>query len=150
VALGLLQQGRLTGFSDAAIEHVIQASAEEFQGVRFDQDALLLGVTTEEIGGGMHQITMAWDLKKNRRPTRFMHICDEKGKILKVADSNRALFSRFVGNERVIDTVKLPAKEVKGADHVAVGFFEPLRKQAPIFVDQKKIRATRLKVLEFR
>ncbi len=150
VALGLLQQGRLTGFSDAAIEQVVQASAEEFRGVRFDQDALLLGVTTEEVGGGMHQITMAWDLRENRRPTRFMHICDGKGKILKVADSNRALFSQFVGNDRVVDIVRLPAKDLNGADHVAVGFFEPKRKQAPIFIDQQKIRATRLKVLELR
>ena len=150
VGCWLVQEGRLTGFSQTAIEKVIQESAEEFRGVRFDQDALLLGVTTEELNSGMYRIRMAWDLKENRRQTRFMHICNEKGKILKVGDSNRALFSRFVGNERVIDTVTLPAKKLKGAAYVAIGFFEPQKKQAPIFINEKKIQATRLKVLDLR
>jgi hypothetical protein len=147
-ACWLVQEGRLTGFSDASIEQVIQESAEEFRGVRFDQDAVLLGVATEELGSGIYQLRIAWELKENRRQTRFLHICDEKGKILKIGDSNRALFTQFMGNERVIDIVRLPAKELSRAAYVAVGFFEPKRKQAPIFIDDKKIRATRLKVLE--
>lgn len=150
VACLLVQEGRLTGFSDAAIEEVVQESAEEFHGVRFDQDALLLGATTEGLDSGMFEIRMAWDLKENRRQTRFMHICNKKGEILKVGDNNRALFDRFVGNERVIDTVRLPAKELKGAAYVAVGFFERQRKQAPIFIGDEKIGETRLKVLKLR
>jgi hypothetical protein len=149
VSAWLIQQSRITSFSDTAIEQVIQNSTEEFRGVRFDQDAILLGVTTEPLGGGTHQITMAWDLKENRRHTRFIHICNEQGKIPKVADSNRTLFSRFVANERVIDTVTLTAKELEGAYYVVVGFFDPERKQAPIFIGEKKIKTTRLKVLEF-
>jgi len=98
----------------------------------------------------MFEIRMAWDLKENRRQTRFMHICNKKGEILKVGDNNRALFDRFVGNERVIDTVRLPAKELKGAAYVAVGFFERQRKQAPIFIGDEKIGETRLKVLKLR
>ena len=114
------------------IQRVVGQTADEFKGVQFDQDAVLKGVEIEHQPDGSYLLQMVWDLKKGRRPIRFLHIVDSSGKILRQGDANRTLFGRATGNEVVLDRVIVSKEELESAAMLAVGFFERERKSAPV------------------
>ena len=139
VLAGLLTAGYL--FADAGlfnfrdarlIERVVDQSADEFKGVQFDQDAVLEGLTIEEQPDGSFQIQMVWALKEARRPTRFIHICDSSGKILRHGPGNQSMFARATGNETVLDRVLISKNQLESAAMLAIGFFGHERKSSPI------------------
>jgi len=109
------------GFFDAnCIAEVVKRSEDRFKGVEFDQDAVLKGITSERLADQSYQLKMVWRLKKGRRSTRFIHICDAQGKVI---------------------------RQGRGASFIAVGFFDAERKSAPISMpDGTKL--FKLKVLE--
>ena len=139
VLAGLLVAGYL--FADAGlfdfrgvgqIERVIDRSADEFKNIQFDQDAVLKGLDIEHRPDGSCQIQMVWHLKKGRRPTRFLHICDSDGKILRHGSGNPAVFAYATGNEIVLDRVTVTKEELESAAMLAIGFYGPERKSARI------------------
>ncbi|MDA8563365.1 acyltransferase [Mariniblastus sp.] len=139
VLVGLLITGYL--FADAGlfdfrdtrlIERVIDQTADEFKGVQFDQDAVLEGLEIQHQPDGSYQIQIVWDLKKGRRPNRFLHICDSSGKILRHGGANRSVFARATENGIVLDRVTVSKAELESAAMLAIGFHGPERKSARI------------------
>ena len=121
------------GFFDAdCIAKVIELSEDRFKGVAFDQDAILKGATVERFANQSCRLKMVWRLKKGRRPTRFIHICDAQGKVLRKGNLNRALFESVTDDRTVLDSVRLSSDELRDASSVLVGFFDAQRKSSPI------------------
>ena len=88
---------------------------------------------------------MVWHLKKGRRPTRFIHICDAQGKVLRQGNLNRALFESVTDDRTVLDSIRLSSHELRDASSVFVGFFDVQRKSSPIAMpDQTKLYKLKL------
>ena len=98
----------------------------------FDQDAILKGATVKRFTNQSCQLKMVWHLKKGRRSTRFIHICDAQGKVLRKGNLNRSLFESVTGDRTVLDSVRLSSDELRDASSVFVGFFDAQRKSSPI------------------
>lgn len=112
------------------IEEIVSQTDPALQGVRFDQDAILLGVMTKPISEGGLEMQMVWELKPGRRARRFVKLLDDDQQVIGRGSANQGLFSTVNGNATVIDRVRLPAESMAGVSTIAVGFYEPERKSA--------------------
>ena len=119
-------------FSQTCIQKVVDQSTPEFRGVRFDDDAVLLGLTSERRADDSYRLKMAWQLNEGRRPTRFIHLSDANGKVLRQGDRNKALFDSVQGSRTVFDSVDIPADQLAGVTTIAIGFYGPDRKSAQV------------------
>ena len=119
-------------FSQTCMQNVVNQSPPKFRGVRFDKDAVLLGLTTERRADDSYHLKMVWQLKKGRRPTRFIHLMDATGKVLRQGDRNEALFGSVQGSRTVFDIVDITADQLNGVTTVAIGFYGPERESAPV------------------
>ncbi len=143
-----INMGRMNYFDTAAQNAIIAASPQEFKDVRFDQDAILLGLERSHNPDGSWILKMVWELREGRRENRFLHICDRNGKILRMGDPNQAMFKWNTGNVRLIDHVSLEPDQTRDAHFVATGFHSPDRKRAPVFFEGQPIKQNRLRILE--
>lgn len=148
-AMAMIQHGKFDYFDEASIQQVVSNSAAEFHDVQFDQDAVLKGLKMTIQPDDSRQLEMVWDLKRGRRPTRFIHICDEQGKILRQGNENRDLFENVSGDRTVLDSVLLTTKELDGAQAIWVGFYDVERKSAPVVKNGIATKKHRLKVIQF-
>lgn len=123
-------QGRLRYAS--SVENVVEDSEKEFKGVAFAKDAVLLGLSRKRDPTGMIHLNFAWDLKPGRRPVRFVHLCDAKGKIVRQLSGDTAVFAEPERSKTVIDYVAVTPAQMVAVDSVAVGFYDPVRKSAMI------------------
>ena len=134
-------------FNAECIAKVIELSDDRFKGVAFDQDAVLKGATVERFANQSCQLKMVWHLKKGRRPIRFVHVCDEQGKVLRKGNLNRALFESVTDDRTVLDSIRLSSDELRDASSVYVGFFDAQRKSSPITMPDRTKRY-KLKLLD--
>ena len=93
---------------------------------------------------------MVWHLKEGRRASRFIHICDAQGKVLRQGNLNRALFGLVTDERTVFDSVNLPAESLRDAAFLAVGFYGVQRKSAPIMEAGAPTKKYRLQVLQLK
>ena len=128
----LMENGRFDYRDTSLINQVVNQTSPEFKNIQFDQDAVLRGLLIDRQPEGGLRVKMVWDLKKNRRPVRFLHICDSSGKILRHANGNRSMFSQASGNEVVLDRVTISREQLDSAGMLAIGFYGPERKSAAI------------------
>jgi len=131
------------------IQEVIDQSEDRFRGVQFDQDAVLLGLEVDPQEDGSYRLQMVWDLKRGRRPVRFLHIVDSSGKLLRHGNANRWMFSRATGNEVVLDRIVVSKGELESAAMLALGFYGPERKSAEIINRLPGQPTHRLPILRF-
>ena len=151
IKLESLQSFSPCGFFDAeCIAAVVEQSEDRFKGVAFDQDAVLAGVNTKRFADGSCRLKMVWHLKEGRRASRFIHICDAQGKVLRQGNLNRALFGLVTDERTVFDSVNLPAESLRDAAFLAVGFYGVQRKSAPIMEAGAPTKKYRLQVLQLK
>ncbi len=146
--VAMVRQGEFNYLDSKVIQQKLSESAGQFRNVQFDQDAVLLGLTVTPRPDDSKRLELVWKLKTGRRPTRFVHICDAQGKILRHGDTNRHLFENVAGDTTVLDSVLLTAEELADAETIFVGFYCPDRKSAPIFENGVATRKRRLKVMQ--
>lgn len=118
--------------SAQCIAQVIKDSPERYRNIVFDKDAVLKGSVSRMLLDGSCRLKMVWQLRKGRRPIRFIHICSADGEILRQSNRNRQLFNLVTDEKLVLDNVLLSAAELEGAEFIAVGFYDPKRKSSPI------------------
>ena len=134
-------------FNAKCIADVVEQSEDRFKDVEFDKDAVLNGLTSARLADQSYQLKMVWQLKKGRRSTRFIHICDAQGKVIRQGNLNRALFDSVTEDKTVLDSIRLSAEDLRGASSIAIGFYDSKRKSAPIAMPDGTKRY-KLKVIE--
>ena len=90
------------------------------------------GATCKVDSEGNLHLNFAWDLKAGRRVKRFIHVCDEQGKVILQGPLDEQLFSEPEKSKQVLDYAALRASELESANSVAIGFFDQQRKSAMV------------------
>ena len=133
-----------------AVEDVVAQSESRFRNVRFEQDAIMLGLTANRNSRGLVQLNIAWQLNKDRRANRFIHLCDADGKTLRQLRANQSKFQSTDRAARFVESIVMTPEVIGGAEFVAMGFFEKGRGMAPIVDHPSGKRLGRLEVFRFR
>lgn len=129
----LSKQGTFDFREQARLKSVVRQSRDEFRNIQFDNDAILHGLTTNVNADGSCCLNMVWQLnEEGQRTVRFMHVCDDKGQILRQVNINLSMFGSVDGDDTVLDQVTLTPQQLEGASRLAVGFCSPKLKMAPI------------------
>ncbi len=132
---------------ESKIEKVIDESAAQFRGVKFDKDAVLLGMSQQQDSSGTIHLNFAWHLKSGRRPIRFLHVCDAEGNLIRQLPGDAVIFSEVNQDKMVIDYVAVTPEKLESANSVAVGFYDPVKKSA-VVADGTSSQKYRLTVWE--
>ncbi len=90
-------------------------------GILFRGEAELLHVDVESAPDGL-TLTLLWRPLAGARRTRFVDVCDARGRVIHSAPVNRAI-ARSAGH--VLDRVRIPAHHLHQGTLIGTGFFEP-------------------------
>jgi len=118
--------------SSDRISFIVDTTDAELKGVKFEDDAVLLGVTASPLEDGDLVIEMAWQLSSKRREERFIKLLDADLNVVGRGGANRKLFNSVVEDAKVIDRVRIKAKQLANVEIIAVGFFDQQRKSAKV------------------
>jgi peptidoglycan/LPS O-acetylase OafA/YrhL len=116
--------------SQRQIDSIVQSTPAELKNVRFESDAILLGVRTRRSADGGLVLDMVWELKPGRRSERFIGLLDQEQQVIGRGDANRDLFGVVLDDDIVIDRVRLKPNQLEEVETVAVGFFDKERRFA--------------------
>lgn len=117
---------------ESKIEKVVDGSPAQFKGVKFEEDAILLGMSQKQDSSGTIHLNFAWHLKSGRRPIRFVHVCDAEGKLIRQLSGDASIFSEVNQDKTIIDYLAVTPEKLESANSVAVGFYDPVRKSAVV------------------
>ena len=136
--------------SQSLIDTIVASTPAELQGIRFEDDATLLGVRTNPKADGGLVVEMVWELQEGRRTERFVKLLDRDRKPIGRGNSNRALFGVVVSADVVIDRVAIKPDQMNDVQTIAVGFFDRERKAAMVDRGPRSARNRQLHIWELK
>ena len=128
---------------------IIYSTPGNLKTVMFAKEAILLGVQSERVDRGV-RIRMAWLRDRAWSRKRFLHVCDQNGKILGQGKMQQDLFSRQYPNQQFVDEIILPKRLVKNADYVALGFWSEELDCAKVLSDAAEMNGCRIKIVDLK
>ncbi|MDG2013365.1 MAG: acyltransferase [Pirellulaceae bacterium] len=147
--LGFLWLRPIADVNRTRCAEIVQSTPAHLRTLMFSEEAILRGVQFERVERGI-RIRMAWLRDRSWSRKRFMHICDQDGKILGQAPLQEKLFARHDPNQQFVDEIVLPKRLVKNADYVALGFWSEELGCAKVLNDAAEMEGCRIKILEIR
>ena len=109
--------------SQRHIDSIVAATPAEIQNIQFENDATLLGARTVPVFDGGIVLELVWKLKEGRRSIRFPRLLGEEQNIMGRGHANQELFAN-VGDDIVIDRVRIGPNQMEGVCRISVGFFD--------------------------
>lgn len=132
-----------------AIRQVVSRSRPEFRGVVFEEEARLHGLVCEQVAEGA-RIRMVWEVLPGRTRSRFIHICDKNGKVLRQSNAHGDPFSQAVPRQLWIEEVLVENSKLIDAASIGIGFFSRERKAARVSQGPRSMSNHRLDVMNLR
>lgn len=128
------------------IDAIVSLTDPEIQNAQFEQDATLLGLRASRTDDGGLSLEMVWRLNKGRRTDRFIKLLDGQQKVIGRGNSNRQLFDHVLGDDVVIDRIRLAPEKMTGVQTIAIGFYDAERKTAAVDRGPRSARDRQLHV----
>ena len=116
----------------ASVRSVIDTSVDDYRNIRFDTDAVLLGLNQKVDSDGNLHLNFALELKPKRRNKQFIRIYDSDGKLISHGRFDQPLDAHTNQSKMILDYVAISADELAKAHSVAIGFSDGLRKASRI------------------
>ena len=132
--------------SSTRIADIVSSTPLELRTVNFENDAVLLGVTSKPTEQGDLILELVWVLKPNRREDRFIKLLDANQQVIGRGSANRGLFNSVSDEETVVDRVTIDASKMNNVETIAVGFFDKTRKSAKVDRGPRSARGRQLHV----
>ena len=105
------------------VDYVVANSKQRFKNIEFEDTAVMLGLTQNVNEHGTIQVNIAWKLQKSRNRSRFIHVCDAEGNIVRHLGVNRTLMALRDKQEVLVESIILTSDDQKDASYAAVGFY---------------------------
>lgn len=99
---------------------IVEASHEPYRNVEFGSHIRLMGAEAVPTSGGI-RLSLVWRKQKDLERTRFLHLCDEKGKVLGQLPPEKNLFDQANSSELFVETFLLPNDKLINVKIVSVG-----------------------------
>ena len=99
---------------------IVEASHERYRNVEFGSHIRLMGAEAVPTSGGI-RLSLVWRKQKDLERTRFLHLCDEKGKVLGQLPPEKNLFDQANSSELLVETFLLPNDKLINLKIVSVG-----------------------------
>jgi peptidoglycan/LPS O-acetylase OafA/YrhL len=71
------------------------------------------------------ELELRWKQRSVSPFGRYLHLCDEEGRVLAQGRPNPALFADFVPELPFVDRIRIPADKWQQAQLIGVGFYDP-------------------------
>lgn len=133
----------------AAVRKIIARSRPEFRGVVFEDEALLHGLSYEQVENGT-RIYMVWQVFPSCARSRFIHICDQNGQVLRQCNSKGDQFIRAVPDQLWVDEVFVEQSKLNDATFIGLGFYSPELKAARVKKGPRSMSNHRLDIVQLR
>ncbi len=119
-------------------------AVEPGKAIVFVGEAALLHVSAARDEKGLDLI-LVWKGMPGQSRDRFVHLCDQAGRILKQMPRKEGLFS---GGDFVVDRIRIPADKLAGVAFVGVGFWTRLLGSARVNASPASMDGRRLHVYD--
>jgi peptidoglycan/LPS O-acetylase OafA/YrhL len=99
---------------------VIEASHAPYRDVEFGDHIRLMGAEAVAMPAGI-RLSLVWRKQKDLERTRFLHLCDEDGKVLGQLAPEKKLFEQANSSELFVETLLLPLAKLSDPQIASVG-----------------------------
>ncbi len=101
-------------------DDIIKASHAPYRDVEFGNHIRLIGAEAAAMKDGI-RLGLVWRKQKDLERTRFLHLCDEDGKVLGQLSPEKKLFDRANSSELFVETLFVPNDKLSDTRIVSVG-----------------------------
>ena len=99
---------------------IIEASHPPYRDVEFGSHIRLMGAEAVAMPSGI-RLSLVWRKQKDLERTRFLHLCDENGKVMGQLPPEKNLFDQANSSELFVETFLLPNDKLSDSRIVSVG-----------------------------